>query len=88
MSAFAKDLGDLTSLERLHSTRLDANAESVLYSIKVARAWVSPNFLSVQTILPLDTVLASIVNLRNAGFVAVRPASHTIIEAAPANFAP
>lgn len=73
MSAFAKDLGELSSPERLHSTRLDSDAERVLWAVESRRGWVSSRALSAQIMLPVEKVLGSLVELTSAGLIAVRP---------------
>jgi len=84
MAPYMKDLGELSSIERLHTTRLDAAAKQVLAAIEIQRGWVSPSFLVGATILPLSTVLSALVELASAGLIKVQPSSgHDSIEAAP-----
>jgi len=78
-----KDLGELSSIERLHTSRLDGAAKQVLAAIEIQRGWVSPSFLVGSTILPLSTVLSALVELASAGLIKVQPSGgHDSIEAA------
>jgi len=86
MSAFAKDLGDLSSPDRLHSSRLDSDAERVYSAVELQRGWVSARTLSAQTVLSVEKVLGSLVNLKSAGLIVVRRSARgQDIEAAPTN---
>jgi len=71
MPSFAKELGEASSLERLHTTRLGEAARRVLSAVEGQPGGVTPQALSIRTVLPLNTVLGSILELESAGLILV-----------------
>lgn len=74
MPPFAKDLGELSSPERLHTSRLDSDASSVLAAVESQDEWVSSRDLATQIVIPVEKVLGSMVELKSAGLIDVRRA--------------
>lgn len=68
MSPFVKDLGELSSMDQLHTSRLDATEQRVL-SIVESRGRVSPSSISEEAALPRTAVVSSLVDLASAGLV-------------------
>lgn len=71
MSSLAKDLGELSSLDRLKTTRLRHAARSVLAAIEAEPGLVDPVAVAQQTVLPLSSVLGAVIELESAGLVRV-----------------